>query len=86
MSIHITKIKPEFVDKRGFISKILDEKGVSIKSILFISRKKGTVGANHYHKKDTHYIYCLSGKVRYREKDIKNPNAKLETVILKPGD
>lgn len=86
MPIRAIKIKPEFVDERGFISRILDEKNVAIKSILYISRKKGTISANHYHKKDSHYIYCLSGKVRYGEKDLRNAQSVLETIILRPGD
>lgn len=86
MAIKIKHIKPEFVDERGFISRILDDKKVSIKSILYIERKKGAVGANHFHKKDSHYIYILKGKVRHYEKDMMDKEAKIESKILGPGD
>lgn len=81
--IHIGK---EFVDERGFISRVLDEKGVVIKSVLHIERKKGAIGGNHYHKKDAHYIYVLSGKIKYIEKDMGEKESHQKTTILKPGD
>lgn len=86
MEIKVTKIKPEFIDERGDITRLLDEKEYPVKAILYITSKKGTVRANHYHKKDYHYVYCLSGKFRYSEKDMSKPKSKLSTVILKPGD
>lgn len=86
MAIKIIHINPEFVDERGFISRVLDDAGVEIKSVLHIERKKGTEGGNHYHKKDSHYIYVLSGKLKYIEKVMGNRGAKLETAYLGPGD
>ena len=86
MPIKITHIKPEFSDERGFISRIIDQDLYCIKSILYIKRKAGTIGANHYHKKDAHYIYVLSGKVKYAEKNMKNKNSSITSVILNPGD
>ena len=70
--LHLTKnIKPEFKDARGVIAKILDDGNAKIRSILYITGKKGTMRANHYHKKDTHWVYMLSGKMTYFEKSIK---------------
>jgi len=86
MAIKVIKIKPEFIDERGFITRLLDQKRYPLRAILYITSKKGAVRANHYHKKDYHYVYCLSGKFRYSEKDMFKPNSKLESVILKPGD
>src|SRR5437868_2364978 len=86
MPIHVSKIKPEFIDDRGFISRIIDQDDYKIRSVLYIQRKKGSIGANHYHKKDAHYIYILSGKVKYGEVNIKNQNALAEYVTLEPGD
>ncbi len=83
--LHIIKnIKPEFVDARGVIAKILDDGKTNIKSILYITGKKGTVRANHYHKQDTHYVYILSGKMEYFEKPLKG--GTVERVVLKKGD
>lgn len=86
MKIKVYKPKPEFVDKRGFITRIIDQNKYKIKSVLYINRKKGSVGANHYHKKDVHFIFVLSGRVKYLEKDIRRPKSKVSEVILKPGD
>lgn len=86
MAIKVTKTKPEFVDERGYISRIVNQDKYPIRAVLYITSKAGTVRANHYHKKDAHYVYCLSGKFRYSEKDMRKKNPKLESVILKPGD
>lgn len=86
MPIQIIKPKPEFTDGRGAITRIVDQDIHKIHSVLYITSRAGTKRANHYHKKDAHYIYCLNGKFKYSEKDMSDPNAKTETVILKPGD
>lgn len=86
MAIKITKIVPEFIDGRGFISRIIDQEKYPIRSVLYIKSKKGSIRSNHYHKKDTHFVYCLSGKFRYSEKDMSNSKGVLESVILEPGD
>jgi quercetin dioxygenase-like cupin family protein len=84
--IKVTRILPEFSDERGYISRIIDQDTYKIRSVLYISRKKGSIGANHYHKKDAHYIFVLKGKVRYGEKNMKKKDSKIEFVILEPGD
>lgn len=86
MSIKVTHVKPEFVDDRGYISRLVNDESKNFKAVLYITSKKGTERGNHYHKSDYHYVYCLSGKFRYSEKNMKNPNSKVESVILKPGD
>lgn len=86
MPIKVTHIKPEFVDDRGYISRLVDTDEYPLRAVLYITSKKGSVRANHYHKKDAHFVYCLSGKFRYSEKNMKKKNSKVESVILKPGD
>ena len=51
-----------------------------------IKRKKGSISANHYHIKDTHYIFCVKGKVLYEEKDIKDKNSSIKSVIINEGE
>ena len=64
MPIKIFKqIKPEFTDERGEIFKLLDDGKTVVKSVLLITCKKGAIRANHYHKKDSHYVYMLSGSM-----------------------
>jgi dTDP-4-dehydrorhamnose 3,5-epimerase-like enzyme len=86
MPIEVTHIKPEFSDKRGFISRLVDDDTIKFRAVLYIASKKGAVRANHYHKKDSHSVYCLSGRFKYIEKDMRKPSSKIESVILKPGD
>ena|SRR3989344_5452724 len=86
MSIKVTKIKPEFVDERGFISRIVDTDEYPLRAVLYITGKKDTVRGNHFHKTDAHFVYCLSGKFRYSEKDLTKKRSRIQSVILKPGD
>lgn len=75
--------KPEFIDDRGSIARILDSES-PIHSILWIISKKGSIRSNHYHKKDTHYCYLVSGKVEWFEKPL--DGGKIESAVLEPGD
>ena len=86
MAIKVKHIKPEFVDERGYISRLINDNKFQFKTVLYITSKANTARANHYHKKDYHYVYCVSGKFRYSEKAISKKRFKLESVILKPGD
>lgn len=86
MAIKVIKTKPEFVDDRGYITRLIDQDKYPIRAVLYITSKAGTTRGNHYHKKDAHFVYCLSGKFRYSAKDMNKKNAKVESVILKPGD
>lgn len=86
MAIKVRKTKPEFVDERGYITRLMDQDKFPIRAILYISSKKGTERGNHYHKNDAHFVYCLSGKFIYSEKDMRKKNSKNESVILEPGD
>lgn len=86
MAIKVIHTKPEFTDDRGYITRLIDDDIIKFKAVLYITSKAGTERGNHYHKKDCHLVYCVSGKFRYSEKDISKPNAKLESVILNPGD
>lgn len=66
----IRGIKPEFVDERGGITRVLDDEKFPVHSVLYITSKAGTIRSNHYHKTDAHYCYLLSGAVEYYEKPV----------------
>jgi dTDP-4-dehydrorhamnose 3,5-epimerase-like enzyme len=51
-----------FEDERGIIQTLVDG---DIQAIQIITSVKGSVRANHYHKTDSHYMYVLSGKMKY---------------------
>lgn len=86
MPIQVTHVKPEFEDERGYISRLINDDSKQFTAVLYITSKKGTERGNHYHKSDYHYVYCLSGRFRYSEKDMSKPDSKVESVILEPGD
>lgn len=86
MPIKVTRIRPEFKDKRGIISRLVDDDTLPFRAVLYITGKKGSVRGNHYHLKDAHYVYCLFGKFKYFEKDMTKSSSKIESVILGPGD
>lgn len=86
MSIEVTHTKPEFVDERGYITRLIDTDEYPLRAVLEITGKKDTVRGNHYHKTDAHYVYCQSGRFEYSEKNPHDPDAKTETVVLEPGD
>ena len=85
----VKNIQPDFVDDRGEIIKLLDDGKTSIKSILLINSKKGSIRANHYHKEDAHYVYMYSGKMEYVESPLVNDQPDLsreEKAELVKGD
>lgn len=79
----VRKIKPFFKDERGEMSYLLDGKQ-KINGALLITCKKGSIRANHYHKKDTHYSYMLKGKMEYTYQKVRGDQKK--TIIVKEGD
>lgn len=86
MPIKVDHIKPEFVDERGGIARIVDQDKFPIKAVLRITAKAGTVRGNHYHKSEYLYTYIESGRCEYFVKAALGPAAKIESVILNPGD
>lgn len=78
----VKKIKPFYKDERGEMSYIVD-KEIPFTSALYVTCKKGAVRANHYHKKDTHYVLLLKGKMEYTyAMDDEEP----KTVVVNEGE
>lgn len=80
----IYKVEPFHKDERGEMCHLLP-KEVKITSAVLITSKKGSIRANHYHKKDTHYCYMIKGKMEYSYQDFANAKKK-KTVIVEKGD
>ena len=78
----IHKTGKVFKDERGYLLKILD-KGFS--SCIEIFSKKGSIRANHYHKKDEHFCYILKGEILFFYRDRKK-GSKLNYKVMKKGD
>lgn len=78
----IHKTGKVFKDERGYLLKILD-KGFS--SCIEIFSKKGSIRANHYHRKDEHFCYVLKGEILFFYRNRKK-GSKLNYKIMKKGD
>ena len=60
---------------------VLDDGSATIKSVLLIRSNKGSVRANHYHKKDSHYCYLVSGAMEYFERPIGAQEIPQPTIV-----
>ena len=76
------RVGKTFKDKRGWLKKILDG---NFSSCIEIYSKKGSIRANHYHKKDTHFIYVIDGEILYFYKDRKK-GTKTKFKLMKKSD
>lgn len=63
----IVPLPSSFIDARGEIKNLLF---TPITSVAIITSKAGTVRSNHYHKTDWHYLYVISGSMKYYERDV----------------
>ena len=78
----IHKTGKVFKDERGYLLKILD-KGFS--SSIEIYSKRGSIRANHYHKKDEHFCYILKGEILFFYRNRKK-GSKLNYKVMRKGD
>ena len=62
-----------FEDARGKIQNILL---APIGSVAMITSKAGTVRSNHWHKSNWHYLYVVSGSMKYLEKNLDGTDLK----------
>ena len=81
----VRKIKPFHQDERGSLSHLLEDEE-PITSAVLITSKKGSVRANHYHKKDTHHVYMIEGTMEYTYKNVNNKSGRKKTIIVKKGE
>jgi hypothetical protein len=77
----IIKLSNRINDKRGFIQPISD---FDMKSASIIYTKKKQWRANHYHKKDWHFIYVLKGAFEYYYRNT-GSNKKIKKKIVNQG-
>lgn len=66
-------VSPPFLDSRG---SIINATHHPVGSVSLINSKAGTRRANHWHKRDAHLCFVVSGKVEYYQRPvISNVNA-----------
>jgi oxalate decarboxylase/phosphoglucose isomerase-like protein (cupin superfamily) len=70
-----------FKDDRGEIINLLFS---PVSSVAIITSKKGTIRSNHWHKSSWHYLYVVSGQMKYFERDLNG--TEITEIICNPGD
>ncbi len=78
----VKPIKPAFVDARGEIINVFEG---TTGHVAYITSKKGSVRANHYHKKDIQYMYLISGAYETHCCPVDDPSKK-QVLKVKAGD
>jgi len=78
---YILKLNNRISDKRGFIQPLSD---FDMKSASIIYTKKKQWRANHYHKKDWHFIYVIKGVFEYYFRNT-GSNEKIKKKIVNEG-
>ena len=58
----IVSLPMPFEDSRGIIQTLVDG---GIQAIQIITSIRGSVRANHFHKTDSHFMYVVSGRMKY---------------------
>jgi dTDP-4-dehydrorhamnose 3,5-epimerase-like enzyme len=76
----IVVLENPFIDERGAIYPIVDEK---MESCVIIFSKAETIRANHFHKTDWHYCYVLEGEIAYHWRPTGSTEAPNVKIISK---
>lgn len=74
----IVPLPMPFIDDRGSIQTLING---GIHAVQVITSKAGSIRANHYHREDSHYMYVVSGKMRYVERQPKDGAVARWTVV-----
>ena len=74
-------LESSFKDDRGIIQNIINGE---ISHVAIITSKAGSIRSNHYHTTNSHYIYVMSGKMEYWERELDGSNR--EMILCGPGD
>ena len=64
-------------DDRGIIQNIINK---TFNHVAMIQSKKGSIRSNHYHLTNSHYMYVVSGKMEYWERDVNDSDGNYITV------
>ena len=78
----LVELEAEHSDERGNIQMLVN---IPTHNVSLITSKKGSVRSNHYHLKDWHYIYVLSGALDYYYRE-HGKDLKLQKFVAKQGD
>jgi quercetin dioxygenase-like cupin family protein len=71
-----------FEDARGRIQTLVDG---GVQSVQVITSKANTVRANHFHKTDSHFMYVVSGSMKYYHRPAGDRSTPA-MVLVKEGE
>lgn len=74
----IVSLPMPFIDDRGSIQTLVNG---GVHAVQVITSKAGSVRANHYHRKDSHLMYVVSGKMRYVERPAESDEVPTWTYV-----
>lgn len=78
----LSTLPQTFVNKSGWIQNLV-EGGEPFEGVSLIHCLAGSRRSSHWHKRDSHYLYVVSGEMRYAER--KNGTDTLVKFTVKPG-
>lgn len=73
---------PDFVDERG---RIVNLREGSCRGVSVIYSVAGSVRSGHYHKRDSHLLYVISGRMDYYERPVGSTVKWMESLQVGPG-
>lgn len=77
--IDVVRLAPAYIDGRGEIFNVLE---VPVNHVALITSTPGAIRGNHYHDKDSHHTYLISGRALYRQLN----DGRVEEHDMEPGD
>jgi mannose-6-phosphate isomerase-like protein (cupin superfamily) len=78
----IVPLDNPFINQSGIIQNLLN---TPINGVAIITSVKGSIRSNHWHKKDFHFLYVLSGAMEYYERGI-DEEFTGKPLIVKQGE
>ena len=78
----VVPLPAPFVDDRGSIQTLVQD---AITSVQVITSKAGSLRANHWHRADSHYMYIVSGVMKYYHREC-GSSANPSSFTLRAGD
>jgi quercetin dioxygenase-like cupin family protein len=81
----VIALREPLTDGRGLIQPLVSLEEPRIQSAVWIESKRGAVRANHYHKRDWHYCYVVSGSIEYYHRPT-NSDQEPEKTVIKAGE
>jgi len=83
LKVEIKKIKPDFMDERGYIHNAF--RGEEARQVTVLYTKKGAVRGNHYHtgrdpSNNPEKFLLIQGRMKFYAKDLKS-GEEMEEII-----